>query len=132
MTEPTKRQMFEAELTQQEIERIQEQFAKIEQQRAEIAQMRTALDEFLAINEGDELLVPLASGVFARAAATADKMLRVNVGQGVVVHKSVDDVRAMLDTQEREMEQYEEGLHKRFDEALLKLQTFEAQLRPTG
>ncbi len=123
----TKEQMFEAELLNQQLQHIQEYMQRIDKQIAEVLAMREALAEFEKVADGDEMLVPLAAGVFVKARATTDKTLQVNVGNGVVVPKNADGVRAMLAEQMEDMRKYEEELHKQFDQALTRLQSIEKE-----
>lgn len=105
----------------QQLERVQEYLSRLDKQMAEVVALKEAIDRFSGISEGEEVLAPLAAGVFLRATATGDKTLRVNVGQGVVVPKTVPEVHAMLDEQLGEMRAYEQELHSQFDQLLGKL-----------
>jgi prefoldin alpha subunit len=124
-----KEKMFEAEMLHQQLEQVQTYIQNIDKQMADVAAMKEALHTFKTIHANDELLVPLAAGVFMKAKASGEHTLRVNVGQGVTVDKTPEQVQEMLDEQMQEMRNYEEQLHKQFDELLGKLQQFEEEFR---
>jgi prefoldin alpha subunit len=117
-----KEKMFEAEMLHQQLERLQEYMERLDRQVAEVLNLKEGLDKFQEVKEGTEVLVPLASGVFVRTLATDDKVLQVNVGQGNVVPKTMQQMHEMLDEQLGEMREYEKELHRQFDQALAKLQ----------
>jgi prefoldin alpha subunit len=126
---PTKKQMFEAEMANQQLERIQEYMQRLEKQVAEVLAMKEALDNLQHIKENDEMLVPMAAGVFMKAKAAKERTLLVNVGQGVIVPKDAQGVHAMLDEQLSDMRKYEEQLQREFDTNLAQLQEIERRLK---
>lgn len=125
----TKEQMFEAEMVHQQLEQLQNNLGTIEKQMMDVHAMKEAILAFNTIEGDEEMLVPLAAGVFMRATATSDKLLRVNVGQGVIVEKTAAQVQEMLDEQLNEMRKYEDHMHGQFDQLLAKLQRIEEEFK---
>ena len=122
-------QMFEAEMIHQQLESLQEYLARVGKQITEVHQLKEALEQFRKVKQGDELLVPLAAGVFMKAIATEDSTLQVNVGKGVVVPKTIEGVHTMLDEQLAEMQQYEQQLQQQFEQLLARLRSIEEKYR---
>jgi len=129
MEKPSREQMFEAEMLHQQLENLQEYLAKVGKQTAEVIALKEALEQFKKVKKGDEMLVPVAAGVFMKAIATDDHTLHVNVGKGVVVPKDIDGVNAMLDEQLGEMNQYELQLQTQFESLFAKLKAIEDQYK---
>jgi prefoldin alpha subunit len=129
MDKVSREQMFEAEMIHQQLGNLQDYLAKIDKQIAEVLSLKDALDQFCTVKKGEELLVPLAAGVFMKAVATEDHTLHVNVGKGVVVPKSIEGVQAMLDEQLTEMRAYEQQLQQQFEELLGKLKRIEEKVQ---
>ena len=127
MSNVSKEKMFEAEMTHQQLQQVQEYLQRVDKQVAEVLAMKEALSSFEKVEEDQEILVPLAAGVFMRAKSVADKTLRVNVGQGIVVPKSVPEVHIMLDEQLADMRRYEQELQQQFDTLLAKLQQIQRE-----
>ena len=125
MSQPSKQQMFEAEMANQALERIQQFLQQLDRQMADVLSMKEAVAQLSQIKEGDDMLVPMAAGVFMKARASAHQELLVNVGNGVLVPKDAAGVQAMLDEQLSEMHKYQEELHRQFDEGLKRLQEIE-------
>lgn len=118
----TKQLMFRAEVLGHQMDQIEQQLANADKQAAEITDLREALQRFSGLKEGDEMLVPLAAGIFAKSSFSGEQVLMVNVGAGVVVPKAPAEVAAMLDEQLRNLRAYQQQLHEEFDRMLVELQ----------
>jgi prefoldin alpha subunit len=130
--EISKQQMFEAELLRQELDRIEQELQGLATQRTEASALREALSTLLSIEEGADILVPVANGIFIPAKASGEKLLRVNVGQGVVVKKTIPEAQQMIDGQLQEMQALESELDTRYDRALTRLSALEQRLKGQG
>lgn len=128
----TKRErMFEAELTNQQLEQLQQYMQKLQKQTNEIAALHEEIKKYAVVKGGEELLVPIANGIFVKAIASEDKTFMVNIGSGTVVPKTESEVLAIVDKQLYELREYDATLQKEFDALLAKLtaiqQEFEKQ-----
>jgi len=129
MATPSREQLFKGEALQHELRQIEEQLGQLSEQRIEIASIRETVSQFETINKNDELLVPLAAGIFVRANATDEKALYVNVGQGVIVPKTRTQVLEMLQDQEKQLNEAEEQLARKYHTTLSQLQELAQQLQ---
>ncbi len=130
--EQTKRErMFEAELTNQQLEQLQQYMQKLQKQTNEIATLHEEIKKYAVVKGGEELLVPIANGIFVKAIASPDKTFMVNIGAGTVVEKTEAEVLAIVDKQLHDLREYDASLQKEFDALLTKLtliqQEFEKQ-----
>jgi prefoldin alpha subunit len=119
---------LEMQLMNQQIKRMQKQVDSIETQLSEIVSVKEALDILRSTKTGSELLVPLHSGIFIKAGLMDAKELLVNVGGNVVVSKSVDDTKAMLDIQVKELRSMREELMDSIKSMFLQAQLAEEEL----
>lgn len=85
------------------IKKIREHLDLIDQQCMELSFAVQGLDEFAQSQNGSEILVPVNSGIFARAELKDNKELVVNVGSDICVVKTVDEAKALLDNRLREV-----------------------------
>ncbi len=111
----------ELQLLNSQAQMIAQQLDHIESSLLEIEYVKNALDEMKKTKEGSELLAPLSSGIFVKATAQPVDTLLVNVGNGVVVEKSIADTKALLDERVYEMTGVRETL-------MTQLQKIEQQL----
>ncbi len=86
---------------QQHIEQITEHIQKLNQQNMEIQESITALQEYSKVEDGREVLAPIANGIFVKAKAEGGEKLLVNVGANTVVEKTVEQVVGLLEEQQK-------------------------------
>jgi prefoldin alpha subunit len=78
----------------------------IDAQLLEMSNTSSALKDFEKLKNNDEILFPVANGIFAKGKLTDNHLLRINIGSDVVVEKSVKDTITMMETQAKEIENY--------------------------
>jgi len=78
----------------------------IDAQLIEISGTIDALSDFEKLEDDEEVLFPLANGIFARGRLTDSRMLRINIGSNVVVEKSVIDTIKMMQKQAQDIADY--------------------------
>ena len=77
------------------------QVALLENRRVELLLIKSSLED---LKEGSDLLIPIGAGIYAKAKLTdADEFL-VNVGSNVIVKKSINEVKEMIDKEIEEIE----------------------------
>ena len=104
----------EFQMMQQQLQQVQQQIQKFDAQSEELNNVIAALDDFKKMKNGAEMLVPLASGIFAYAELKDSAAVRVNVGSNVSVKKSVDDTKELVKQQITEIDKYKEQLAENF------------------
>jgi len=95
----TRLQMIDAQIKQ-----LQQQMMGTEQQMQDIATVKDGLTDLEKIQEGNEILVPIAGGIFAKAKLQDTSELIVNIGASVNVKKPIEEVIKLIDTQGKDME----------------------------
>lgn len=119
---------MEFQMLQQQNSQIQKQLQQIEAQKSEIENIKKSIDEMKKVEVGEEMLVPMASGIFAKAKLEKKDSLMVNVGKGIVVEKSFDEVKTLLDEQKTEVRKVEESLTEQMQKTTAKLGQIEKEL----
>ncbi len=98
-TDHIKEQYQEFKVLQEHMEKLNEHTDMLERQLVLIDDTKDALHAFSSVLPGQEMLVPLADGIFLKAKFAGNPELLVNVGAGAVVPRSCDQVILMLDEQ---------------------------------
>jgi len=136
----------EPKLSQQQLEQLQKSYMEmqtldqqarhatrqlqvLDQQVAEIHEMVQNVLSLSAEKPGTKMFVPIATGVFAPAMLEKGGELLVNVGAGVVVPKSAQQVRHMLETQSSRVEAAREELTQHIDAIGKQSRAVEERLR---
>lgn len=104
MTEKEKQQemqrkAMEANLLENQIRQIEQQLMLVNQQFLEIQTLQFNLDELKKIKEERDILVPLGRNVFIDAKLKINDKVLVNVGEKVIVKKSIDGAKKILEKQ---------------------------------
>ncbi len=89
-----------------QIKQLQKVIENIDAQLVEITSTIDALTEFAKINENEEILLPVANGIFAKGKLADNTILKINIGSNVVVEKSVPDTIKMMEVQSKDIQTY--------------------------
>ncbi len=95
---------MEMQYMQQHIAEYQKQLEQIDSQLKECDLIIEGLDYISKKKEGNELLVPISNGIFAKANLADNSSMIVNVGSNVAVEKNIDDTKVLIGQQKAEME----------------------------
>ena len=82
----------------------------MDEQIAELNESKLVVNKFSDLKKGDEMRVPLTSGIYIKASILDTKNLMINVGSNVTVEKTPLQVAKILDNQLEELSKYREQL----------------------
>ena len=122
--EKSKRQELYLELKQldEEIKKLNTHLETVDEQVSELNSNKIILNKFSELKSGDELRVPLSSGVYIKAELKDNKKLLVNVGSNVAVEKTPREVIEILDGQLTELISYRENLVLQMKQLIAKIE----------
>ena len=100
----------EYQLLSEQYARVQEQLQKTDEKVAQAGFVIDSITDFSKTAKGDEMLIPIADGVFARARLLDQEELLVNVGSDVVVKKDVQSAIRMLEEQKKRIEAFRDQM----------------------
>lgn len=98
-----KEKYMEFQLMNEQFKKLQEQLQMVMQQGIELNNTIGNLDDFKKIGKGNDLFVPVTGGVFAKAKLVDGENVLVNVGAGVALKKTTEDVKKLLSDQLEQM-----------------------------
>ena len=114
--------MEQMQMLDYQIKQMQKVLETIDAQVFEINKTVESLQEFSALSNKEEILFPLANGIFARGTLTDNRMLRINIGSDVVVDKTVKETTEMMQKQSLEIENYKKEVMEQLQKFLVKMQ----------
>ena len=85
------------------IKQMHKQMQVLEAQLAELIMGMQSMDELKKVKAGTEILVPISSGVYAKAELKDNENLIVNVGAQITVKKDIIDTKKIIEKQIEEM-----------------------------
>ncbi|MFC1691192.1 prefoldin subunit alpha [Nanoarchaeota archaeon] len=118
----------EMQILEAQLQEFQKQVQKLEQQGLEIEMVKDSLGDFKGKKIGDELLVPITNGIFAKAQIKNTKELIVNVGANVAVTKSIENTNKLLDEQREEINNYKQQMMVQLTQLTEAMQKTEQEL----
>src|SRR3989338_5789963 len=98
--EKSKKQELYLELKEldEEIKKLNAHLEKIDEQTTELNSSRVAISKFSGLKSGDELKVPLTTGVYIKAAIKETEKLMINVGANIAVEKTPAEILSILES----------------------------------
>ena len=82
----------------------------------ELKNMEESVGELSKVEAGNEILLPICSGVFVKAKIQDTNELFVNVGSDVTVKKDNKSVQKMIADQIEEISQYKEEINQQMSQ----------------
>ena len=113
--EQIQQKYMQLQMMQQQIKQIQQQIQQFEQQIVELNSLSQSLEDFKGLKPGSETLVPISSGIFAKASLKDNDGLLVNVGANTVVKKSVEETKKLIDNQRIQLEEVRQKIAENID-----------------
>lgn len=101
---------IEMQIIDQQMKQMQKQIQLIEMQMSEITVTKEALNDLKDAKINSDILAPISSGIFVKAALADNKKLAVNVGSGTVVEKKIPEVIKIIEEQESEIKKTYDSL----------------------
>ena len=101
--EQMKEKYMQFQAIQQQLEQVNEHLETLTQQNAEVDISINAIKEIGKTEQDNEILAPVANGIFIKAKLLDNKKLVVNVGSDTTVEKTVDEVVKLLEEQRKQM-----------------------------
>ncbi|MDP7116179.1 MAG: prefoldin subunit alpha [Candidatus Woesearchaeota archaeon] len=100
----------EYQMVTQQVKQVQEQIESIQEQLTDLNSVTENLDHLKEAKKEDEMLIPVANGIFFKTALKDNSEFLVNVGSNTVVAKSFPQVKDMLTVQKKELEEVHDNL----------------------
>jgi prefoldin alpha subunit len=100
--EQMKEKYMQFQMLQQQMEQVSQHLEMFNQQLAELDISISAVKELETAEKDNELLAPIADGIFFKAKLIDNQKLVVNVGSNVTVERTVPEVVVLLKEQKEE------------------------------
>ena len=100
----------EYQMVQQQVGQVQKKIEQLREQKGSIEGLQQNLNDLKGVEKGSEILVPVCSGIFAKASLLESNELLVNVGNNVVVGRTLAEVKDMLSKQSSEISRMDDHM----------------------
>jgi prefoldin alpha subunit len=116
------------QLMEKQLEVLRQQGAMAEARVVEIESTRAALNDIEKLREGNETLVPLGSGLYARA-KIASKEILTELGASVMLEKDIKKATAFLDERKSELDKAAEQIGEQASDIMERLNELGPELQ---
>lgn len=120
---------MEMKMMEEQMKEIQKQAQTVEQQLMELMATSQSLDDFKKTEKGDEILVPINAGIFAKAELKNNKEFLVNVGADTVVAKDIESTKKLMEKQIEEMKELHTKINMQMQKLALHAAGIEQELK---
>ena len=121
MTEQNEQEYFMQKMATQ-YRQIEEYIKRIDSASEELENTKEGLNEFEKLKGNEEILAPIAQGIFVKAKMTDEKRVTINVGNNVMSDKTIPEALKLLKKQEDEMKITRADAEKKMNELASVLQ----------
>jgi prefoldin alpha subunit len=104
--EEKKELYFELKQLDEEVKKLNTHLENVDDQLAELNSSIDIINKFSELKKGEELRVPITSGIYIKSELTDTTNLMINVGSGVTVEKTPIEVTKILNSQVTELNKY--------------------------
>jgi len=111
VTEKKKQELYlELKSLDEEIKTLNMHLENIDAQLAELNSSKDIVNKISELKKGEEIRMPITSGIYVKAKLDDTSKLMVNVGGNVTVEKTPKEVTKILDSQLLELAKYRENI----------------------
>ena len=111
----------EMQMLDYQVKQLQKVLESIDTQLSDINVTVEALNGFKNLKNNDEVLFPIANGIFAKGKLSDNTSLKINIGSNIVVDKNIPDTIKMMGDQSSEMEKYKSEIIEQLQKTVDKL-----------
>ena len=119
---------LEFQMLDQQIKQLDKQHTVLNDQLVELMATRQSLEDMEKVKEKTEILVPLSSGIYAKAEIKDSKKFIVNVGANIALVKDINSTKKLMETQIDEMKKLQETLVNQLQQQSIKASSLEKEI----
>ncbi len=119
---------LEFQMLNQQIKQLEKQSAALNNHLMELMVTSQSLDDMKKTDEKTEILVPLSSGIYAKAELKDNKSFIVNVGANTALVKDTNSTKKMIEDQIDEIKKLQENLVNQLQAQTVKASSLEQEI----
>lgn len=86
-----------------QLKQLQEQLANLEAQIFEMQRTKESIEDLEKMKNKKEILIPISNGIYTKAELNSSDKLLVNIGADLMVNKSFEETKKLIDEQIQEL-----------------------------
>lgn len=110
------------------IKQLENQNNVVDSQLMELAVTSQSIDELKNIKKGTEILIPISTGIFAKAELKDNEKFIVNVGSNITLKKDIDSTKKLVQSQIEDLRKLQEDLINELQNSTSKAAVLEREI----
>ncbi|MFH1399524.1 MAG: prefoldin subunit alpha [Candidatus Woesearchaeota archaeon] len=127
--EELKEKYYELQMIQEHLKQLQQQAEALDEQYNELGGAFRAIEDIEKSKPGEEILLPISSGIFLKASIKDSKDLLVNVGTNVLVKKDTEKTKEILKDRIKTVTEYRKETALNSESLGARAKTLDKQLK---
>lgn len=123
---------MEFQMLHSNIKQLEKQNEVLEKQLMELLMANQSLNDMKKTKKGTEILVPLSSGIYAKAELKDNENFIVNVGANITVNKDLESTKKVIENQIDEMQTIQRSLVEELQKNTTKAALLEREINKIG
>ncbi|MDP1694722.1 MAG: prefoldin subunit alpha [Candidatus Woesearchaeota archaeon] len=119
---------LEIQTLNQQIQQLHQQSQVLEQQKNELLSLSQTLDELDTVKPQSKMYAPLGGGLYVESIITETKKVLTNVGADVVVLKTLEETKQIIEEQIDDLQNVVETVENRVQEMMKKGQQLHKEM----
>ena len=119
---------LELQTLNQQVQQLHQQSQVLAQQRTELLTLSQHLDELDKVKTKSKMYAPLGGGLYVEGIITETKKVLTNVGAGVVVPKTIEETKQIIEEQIDDLQKVIDTVEKRVQEGMKKGQQLHKEM----
>jgi len=120
---------MEMKMIEEQMREVHKQAQTVEQQLMELIATTQSIEDLKKTKKGDEILVPISSGIFTKAELKNNEEFLVNVGADTVVKKDIDSTKKLMEKQVEEMRELHAKINLQMQKLAIHASAIEEELK---
>jgi prefoldin alpha subunit len=100
----------------QKVQYLEKLLEDLDSNTKNIDALRDQVKELQSLDGSEEILAPIANGIFIKASLKDAKTLKVNVGKGIMLDRTIPETLELIDKQEKEINTTREQVLQKLEE----------------
>ena len=119
---------LEVQTLNQQIQQLHQQSQVLERQKNELLSLSQTLDELDTVKPQSKMYAPLGGGLYVESIITETKKVLTNVGADVVVSKTLEETKQIIEEQIDDLQNVVETVENRVQEMMKKGQRLHKEM----
>ena len=115
-------------MLEQQIKQLEKQSNSLNNHLVELMSTSQSLEELKKVGEKSEILIPISTGIYAKAELKGKDSFIVNVGANIAINKDLESTKKIISDQVKEIGQVHENVSQELQNHIQKAVSMEQEI----